>query len=299
VAIIHEASPFTTVTVEGWLQQYRTTPERAQAKDWAAIVDGEIAGFAFAALKWFSSANSAFVALTVGERHRNRGVGSALWDEVDARLRELGPDRVTAMFVETPEAVAFARARGFELDRAETLSSVDPRTVAPNTEDVGIVQLRALDPHEVYEVDLETTKDVPTSDSVDDYPYEQWLDGMWRRPALQHDGSFGALVDGRLASFTLLAVNRDLHRGFTEYTATLREFRGQGLAERVKRASLSWAAREGITTVWTTNDETNAPMLAVNARLGYEPSLRRVEYLRTGTTTSAEPGSPTISTSAP
>jgi hypothetical protein len=30
----------------------------------------------------------------------------------------------------------------------------------------------------------------------------------------------------------------------------------------------------------TTNDETNAPMLAINRRLGYRPFGRRVEYLR-------------------
>jgi len=36
----------------------------------------------------------------------------------------------------------------------------------------------------------------------------------------------------------------------------------------------------GITQIATRNDETNAPMLAINRRLGYQPAGRRVEYLR-------------------
>ena len=39
----------------------------------------------------------------------------------------------------------------------------------------------------------------------------------------------------------------------------------------MKQRSLSWAAAAGITRVITQNDATNAPMLAINARLGYEP----------------------------
>jgi hypothetical protein len=48
----------------------------------------------------------------------------------------------------------------------------------------------------------------------------------------------------------------------------------------VKLASIDWAARNGIVQLATRNDETNAPMLAINRRLGYRPAARRVEYLR-------------------
>jgi len=36
----------------------------------------------------------------------------------------------------------------------------------------------------------------------------------------------------------------------------------------------------GATVAATENDETNAPMLAVNTALGYRPSSRRVEWER-------------------
>jgi RimJ/RimL family protein N-acetyltransferase len=78
----------------------------------------------------------------------------------------------------------------------------------------------------------------------------------------------------------MLSADLETGRGYNEYTGTLPSHRGRGLARSVKLASLRWAAAQGLTAVWTTNDETNAPMLAINDRLGYRPSARRVEYQR-------------------
>jgi GNAT superfamily N-acetyltransferase len=282
VGLQHEVFPFGTTSVESWLQQEASIPPRARHAAWVAVEDGAVVGRAEATLKWFSHSGSAYAGVSVREAYRRRGIGARLWDVVERHLDELAAPHVTATFVESPAGAAFARARGFAEERAETLSFVDPATIAPAAEDpsVQIVPLRDVAPEEVYEVDIVTTDDVPVTDAVDRVPYEEWLDMVWRRPNITRDGSFGALVDGRLASFTLLAASAERGRAFTEFTATHPDFRRRGLAEQVKRASLCWAAAKGIRAAWTTNDETNAPMLALNERLGYETRLRRVEYLR-------------------
>ena len=51
----------------------------------------------------------------------------------------------------------------------------------------------------------------------------------------------------------------------------MRAYRGRGLGLLVKQHSLARAAELGITSVVTQNDDTNAPMLAINRRLGYQP----------------------------
>ncbi len=51
----------------------------------------------------------------------------------------------------------------------------------------------------------------------------------------------------------------------------MRAPRGRGLGLLVKQRSLAQAAAAGITRVMTQNDETNAPMLAINRKLGYTP----------------------------
>ena len=79
-------------------------------------------------------------------------------------------------------------------------------------------------------------------------------------------------------------------------TGTRRAYRGRGLALAVKLASIEWAAANGITRMLTFNDATNAPMLAVNRRLGYEPIGRRVEWLKELAETASSPAPPAPAT---
>ncbi|MFL6067808.1 MAG: GNAT family N-acetyltransferase, partial [Gaiellaceae bacterium] len=163
VEIIHETFPITTTTVESWRQQHAGMPPRAKHAGWVAIVDGAVAGRGEAVLKWFSDSGSAFAGVSVRRAFRGRRIGASIWEHVERHLDELRPTHVTTMFVETPEGVAFARARGFTEQRAEAMSCVDPATVALPTENAPfqIVPLREVTPEEVYEVDMITTQDVP------------------------------------------------------------------------------------------------------------------------------------------
>jgi RimJ/RimL family protein N-acetyltransferase len=75
-----------------------------------------------------------------------------------------------------------------------------------------------------------------------------------------------------------LHPNSDVQRN--AFTATMPQFRGRGFALAAKIATMRWAAANGITRVSTANDDTNAPMLAINARLGYEPLGRLLTMRR-------------------
>jgi mycothiol synthase len=54
-------------------------------------------------------------------------------------------------------------------------------------------------------------------------------------------------------------------------TAVLRAWRGRGLATALKHATIGWAINRKLEILQTGNDVDNAPMRAVNARLGYAP----------------------------
>ena len=80
-----------------------------------------------------------------------------------------------------------------------------------------------------------------------------------------------ALADGAVVGTSFLYTDRETGRAMNAGTGVVREFRGRGLGLLMKQHSLSLAAAAGITKVITQNDETNAPMLAINAKLGYQP----------------------------
>ena len=139
---------------------------------------------------------------------------------------------------------------------------------------------------------MEATADMPSTEPFDGMAYEEWEEHVLRHPLYVPEGSFVALVDGDAAAVSLIVSEPETRRASNMFTGTRRAYRGRGLALAVKLASFRWAAENGVTAMLTYNDATNAPMLAVNARLGYVPIGRRVEWLREPVETASSPAPP-------
>jgi GNAT superfamily N-acetyltransferase len=269
---------------------------RAEVKGWVVEDDDEIVGNAYALRNFFTEGSATgWVSVEVRASHRGRGMGARLYDLADAHARELGTTSQLVTFYESDAGVSFARARGFHEVRVEVDSAVDPRTVSePPPVAVDLRRVGDVDPALVYRVDIEATRDVPATEPMDHIPYDEWEQHVLQHPLFTPEGSFVAIVDGVAAAVSLLIVD-DVGRATSMFTGTLRDYRGRGLARAAKLASIEWAAANGVTQLVTTNDERNAPMLAINRRLGYEPIGRRVEYLREGTASSPAPPGPATS----
>lgn len=280
VELMHETDPVSVTTVESWLHRERTVPERAELRPFVAVLDGAVVGESYALREWWHSGDTVQVYVAVREHARGRGIGTALYDIAFAYAESLAPERFGTRFYETPAGVAFATARGFREARAERYSAVDPRTVTEQP----AAELRpasAVDPRVLHHIDEKSMALMPSLDPPQPTPFEDWVEFVIGRPLYQADGSFVAYSDGEPAALSLLTANLETGVGTNMYTGTLPEFRGRGLALAAKLGVLHWAAEHGVTRMFTQNDETNAPMLAINARLGYEPAGRRVELTRT------------------
>jgi GNAT superfamily N-acetyltransferase len=287
-ALTREISPTAVVNVASMIHRLRSVPDRAQAKGWAAVVDGELAGRVEVFRNFFKEGSrSAFVNVAVHGAHRRRGIGTALWERGAAYAAELGAETLITSFHENDAGTAFASRLGFALARAESESVLDPRTVSElPPADVDLVPVRDADPRLVWQLDVEATLDMPQSEAVDDLPYDEWAEHVLANPLFTPDGSFVAMADGVAAACSLLLADRESGRSHNMFTGTLRAYRGRGLALAVKLASIRWAREHGFVSMDTHNDETNAPMLAVNRRLGYRPAGRRLEWIRAGTASS-------------
>jgi RimJ/RimL family protein N-acetyltransferase len=78
-------------------------------------------------------------------------------------------------------------------------------------------------------------------------------------------------VDGEVVGYAGLAALGQPGAAENLLTAVRRPWRGRGIATALKQAQIAWAKSAGLRRIVTANDEANAPMRSVNARLGYEP----------------------------
>ena len=126
----------------------------------------------------------------------------------------------------------------------------------------------------LYEVARATYGDVPSSVEYVGTSYEEWL--VWEMRAGVHLDRFWVASDGeRLVGFSFLEFQQNLvHTG---YTGVLREYRGRGIARALKLETLVQAADLGVEAVETDNDFENAPILHLNADLGYDEVMGQVQ----------------------
>lgn len=280
--LLLEAFPRGLISREALLHRMRTIPARAEHAGWVAQAGARVIASGWAFRTFFGEGSTtAQCSVNVLAAHRRHGIGGELWEHVLAHVEELGATTLFASFPESDAGVAFATARGFHEERAEAESVLDPRTVTERpSPHLDLRPLTDVDPRLAYEVDIAATRDMPSTEPIDEIPYEEWVGHVLESPFFTPAGSYVALVDGAGAAVSLLLADEETGRGTNMFTGTLRAYRGRGLALAVKLASIEWASAHGITQIVTRNDETNAPMLAVNRRLGYRPCGRRVDYLK-------------------
>ena len=283
VALMREAFPTAVVNRASWLHRERTLPARSQQRGFVAEVDGRVVGRSFSRLEnMFSDATDlGWLMTTVAKSHRGRGIGTALYDAAFDHVASLGVARVLTSVHESAEGARFAQARGFREERSQQEAVLDPRTVteqpAPN---VDLQRVADVDPRLVHAADEEATRDVPAVEQIDAIPYEEWEQHVLEHPLFTAEGSFVAMVDGVAAALSFLVHDAETGRAANMFTGTMRAYRGRGLALAVKLASIHWAAEHGVAIMATANDMENAPMLAINRRLGYKPAGRSYDYMK-------------------
>jgi RimJ/RimL family protein N-acetyltransferase len=212
-------------------------------------------------------------------------VGSALWGHVAERLDRIGARRVLAEALDEPAAVGFASARGFIVTASTTILALDPRVLpAPSSPPPGVEvrSFRSLgdDLEAAYRADYETALDEPGDHDSAGMTYESWRGTTTQNPIFSMDASKVVVLGGEVVGVTLLFADELSRRALNGGTGVMRAHRGRGLATLMKRHALAEAARMGVTRVITQNENGNAAMLAINARLGYEPVATRLRLVR-------------------
>ena len=231
--------------------------------------------------------------LWVAAEHQRQGIGSALYEHAERFARERGLTRMwtyVRLFRPDEPAVRFLEKRGFvEQDRDVPVmldvASFDP---APHVRalPVGLRLLSLAEAgdteanrREVYALDGLIHVDLPTHDVLPERPdFEQW-NKLMEGP--EYDPRAVILAEdagGTWVGLSVLGFQEHTNVGWTNITGVRREWRGRGLATALKLKAIAAARDRGCSLILTENHEDNAPMRAINRKLGFTPDAPGVTY---------------------
>ena len=291
-ALLTLVNPESVTTTAATRHNMTTSPPEALRLWWCAERDGLLIGWSSVGLVVETSEEGAgWIGVIVHREHRRQGIGTALADLTEHHASSIGVRRLHGWSRSDDATAAFVSSRGYEQTGSSDILVVDPRSVTAPSAPVGVAlhPFSAFegDPSPIHHVDAISSLDEPGELTLDEVRLDLWLENRWRHPLLDHDASVVALVDGIPAAVTFVQTDRETGRATNNGTGTLPEYRGRVLATLAKRASLSRAAELGITSVYTGNDVTNAPMQAINRKLGYTPCSTMLNWAKDMVTTSA------------
>jgi GNAT superfamily N-acetyltransferase len=273
-AALRAGRPYLVTTPAAVAWQLATHPHLRML---LALRDGAVAAVArYGPYPDGASPGYGFATLHVVPDRRGRGTGGALLDATERALVAEGVRHLHVRADHTAAAHAFATARGYRPGRIAHVSRCDltgPLPAVPAAPP-GIALRTAADflddPRPIHRVDVEGTRDEPGDLQLGDQGYESWLAEIWHRPDLDHRLTTVAVdtADGRPVAFAAAQTDGE-GRYWSSFTTTRGAYRGRGIAKLAKADSLHRARAAGLGVAYTHNDAANAPMLAVNAWLGY------------------------------
>jgi mycothiol synthase len=228
-----------------------------------------------------------WASVQVDPDHRRRGIGQRLYDVVEREATERAAIGLWGSArAEDPPSVRFLQRQGFveqrrvwvsrlELARAD-LSVLIDRSAALAAQGIRFSTLAAEGPdrpevrERFYRVWDTSGLDVPVVGTHTSVPFEQFVRLEFEGPDFCPEAVFLAIHDDEYVGVT--ANNRsagDPGTLWVGFTGTLRAYRGRGIASELKRRAIEYARTHGYRYMRTGNDSLNAPIWAINERLGF------------------------------
>lgn len=230
---------------------------------------------------WAPTSRHAEGRLKVEKADRRRGIGTALWRHVSDWAAGEGLEGLDIWMVEgDPDGSVFWARRGFVEVERERRSRLDVAAALARIGDIDLpdgirlttVAERPDTEQGIYEVSVEAMPDVPGAEVYRAGDFAHWREGEFAVPGMLPECSVVALAGDRVVGYALITreeVRPDVANH--SMTGVARDWRGRGIASAVKREVVRRVSAYGIAYLEAENEDRNAPMLAVNRRLGYEP----------------------------
>ena len=295
------ASDEPPIPLEVLARRVRNRPRLFRIRDWIArSVDGELVARGFVA-RWEADTNQHLrdANIDVLPAHRRRGVAKRLFREIvgaagpadDIVIEMVASDAVPAgeAFLKRIGAREALRTHVNQLRIAELDRGLSRGWAALAPDGYKLVWVLGDVPDELMAnviVAYDTMNTAPRGDAMEDwhatpeqvreFDRSRNASGRVRRLLLAIDAT-----TGETAGFTEISYDPLVPQLLTQGgTAVVPSQRGRGLGKWLKGTMLERALGEwpAVTLVRTGNADANAPMLAINQRLGFRPAWSNVVY---------------------
>jgi GNAT superfamily N-acetyltransferase len=247
---------------------------------------GHISGYNLLQHEAWEEEGLFYVEVIVRPEWQGQGLGSRLYDEAFTAVQTLGSQRLKVdVRDDKPEWLRFAQNRGFTIRRhlfesTIELSAFDERPFAGLMEAVEASGIRFFSLADVgdteearrklHAVNVQAVADTPGSDGA--FPgfaefNEMFNTASWFRP----EGQLLAVDGDEAIGLAAVGYFAETNSMYNMITGVLPAYRGRKIAQALKLLTIRCAKTFGAATIRTNNDSENAPMLAINRKLGYKP----------------------------
>jgi len=182
-------------------------------------------------------------------------------------------------YIEARGYIEVRRGRRWELDlvanRAGLLAGADVSRKRMQAQSVRVLKLDEDDDTDrlakLYEMTVAAEQDIPTTVPAPVMPYDEWHHLWFDNPGIRTDRMWIAREGAAIVGLSALEYPPAHGCPWTAFTGTARSVRGRGIARALKYETVAQAIALGADRIRTENDGENAPILHVNAEMGYAP----------------------------
>ncbi|MBI5031122.1 MAG: GNAT family N-acetyltransferase [Chloroflexi bacterium] len=287
-----------TLTAEQWQHEDAQRPPHCKHARWVAEIDGKVVGMSeYDQLAGRYHPDKYWLRVEVLPAYQKRGIGVALYDTMMNALAQHNPWIVRFALTENlHDSLRFLRARDFaeewrsyeshwdvtqfdsarfnDIDEKLNAHGIVIKTYADLSNDLN------RDP-KLYELFEDTRADTAFIEPLTRTEYARWRDMFVDGFRANTDAFFVAARDGEYVGIAMLAKAEPGANIDTRWVGVRRDLRGQGIALGLKKRMFDYARAHNHPHITTVTNSKNAPVIAMNKKLGYVDQPAWVYYSKT------------------
>jgi GNAT superfamily N-acetyltransferase len=283
--------PVTAETVREWWE-----PRKDEIRTTTLALDkqGQAIGFWDVDRETWMRPGHWWLKVLVAPDQRGNGLGARMYSAALDQACQYGATHLESRVSENDAgSTHFAQKRGFQVERHTFVSTLDLTSFDEKCFEALLERVHSFrffslaeagltdeNKHRLYMLNRATAQDNPgnhgTFSDYDTFAMNIF-DAAWFRADTQI-----LVADGdQWVGLTALSLDDEQCYAYNAFTGVLRDYRGRGLAQALKLHAILLARRAGMRYIRTDNDSQNAPVLAVNHKLGYQPESGLYQLLCT------------------